>query len=171
MKKAENIMLGKGVFAIDGVDIGLTRDGGTFSVEYENRVIEADGDRGTVKGRVIREKATPKLEITHLELLTGLEKMHPGLKKDSSTKPNHEVYTGTGKIVDGDYHKVTFTGETTGGKAVVITVSNAINLENISWELKDKNDVLDKVTFEGCYEENASDPYAEPWEVDFGVNI
>ena len=66
----KNIMLGKGVFKVDDQLIGLTRDGGNFSLEYENRVINADGDRGTVKGRVVRETATPKLQISHLELLT-----------------------------------------------------------------------------------------------------
>ena len=48
----KNIVLGKGVFKIDDNTIGLTRDGGTFTVEYTYRNIEADGDRGPVKGRI-----------------------------------------------------------------------------------------------------------------------
>ena len=35
----KNIALGKGAFKIDNVLVGLTRDGGNFSVEYNNRKI------------------------------------------------------------------------------------------------------------------------------------
>ena len=78
--------------------VGLTRDGGNFSVEYNNRKIEADGDRGYVQGRIIREEATPKLEISHLELLTSLDKFHSGIEIDTTTKSGYTTVTGTGKV-------------------------------------------------------------------------
>ena len=161
----KNIMLGKGVFKVDDQLIGLTRDGGNFSVEYENRVINADGDRGTVKGRVVRETAAPKLQISHLELLTDFDKLHPGMKK--TTSGSSTVITGTGIIDDSlDYHTVEFVGETKDGRDVSIKVENAINLENISLDLKEKNDVIDSITFTGCYEENAAS-IDEPWSITY----
>ena len=64
-EKSTNIVFGRGVFKVDGEAIGLTRDGGTFNVEYDNRVIEADGDRGTVKGRVLERAPTlQRLKLT-----------------------------------------------------------------------------------------------------------
>ena len=64
---AQKILLGKGVFKIGEVAIGLTRGGGQFVNEREVRNIEADGDRGPVKGRIVQDKATPKLTINALK--------------------------------------------------------------------------------------------------------
>lgn len=167
-KNPKNIVLGKGVFKIDDVMVGLTRDGGKFSVEFENRQISADGDRGPVKGRITRDAATPKLEINHLEVLTSLTKLHPGTKEDNSSEPGYTIVKGTGKIDDeSDYHSVEFNGETKDGREISIKVENAINLENIEWDLKDKDEVIDKVTFTGTYEENAEDEYDEGWEIKY----
>lgn len=163
----KNIALGKGTFKIDNVLVGLTRDGGNFSVEYNNRKIEADGDRGYVQGRILREEATPKLEISHLELLTSLDKFHSGIEIDTTTKSGYTTVTGTGKIDDEkDYHTVQFIGETKDGRELTISIERAINLENISWDLKDKDEIIDKVTFTGCYEENASST-DEGWTVTY----
>lgn len=160
----KKIVLGYGVFFIDDQQIGLTRDGGTFSVEKTYREITADGDRGKVKGRVVDDGASPKLQINHLEVLNSLDKLHPSITKTESSDGVH--ITGNGKINDtSDYHEVKWCGETKDGQAVTIIVKNAINLENISWDLKDKGEIIDSVTFEGCYEENPTDEYAEPWEV------
>lgn len=167
-EKNENIVLGKGVFEVDDVIVGLTRDGGNFTVEYNHRVINADGDRGTVKGRVIREEATPKIEINHLELLTSFEKLHPGVKVDTTTEEGYTKITGTGVIDDTkDYHKVCFKGETKDGRDVTITINDAINLDNISFDFKDKDDIIDKVVFTGTYDQQAEDQLAEPWEIKY----
>ena len=44
MAQADKILLGTGVFSVGGTAIGLTRGGGTFSLEREIRHIDADGD-------------------------------------------------------------------------------------------------------------------------------
>ena len=49
---AESIILGDGVFAVNGTDIALTRGGGQFLIEREYREIPADGDYSPVKGRI-----------------------------------------------------------------------------------------------------------------------
>lgn len=163
----KNIVFGKGVFSLDGEPIGLTRDGGTFKVEYTHRVINADGDRGTVKGRVVREEAKAFITINHLEVLTQIAKLHTGVNEDITTKEGYTTITGTGKITDTDYHTVTFTGETKDGREVIIEITNAINLENIEWTLKDKDDIVDTVTFEATYDPMAEDEYNENWSVSY----
>jgi hypothetical protein len=163
----KNIVLGKGIFFLDETPIGLTRDGGTFKVEYEHRVINADGDRGTVKGRVVREGAKAFITINHLEVLTQIAKLHTGVKEDTTTKEGYTTITGTGKITDEDYHTVTFKGQTKDGREVIIEILNAINLENIEWTLKDKDDIVDTVTYEATYDPQAEDEYNENWSVSF----
>ena len=78
---------------------------------------------------------------------------------------NKKIVTGTGKIVDSDYQDlVKFVGMTDKGKEVVITVENAINLENIDWTLADKDEVVPSLTYTGCYEEESPEGY-EPWSI------
>jgi hypothetical protein len=162
-----NIALGRGVFKIDDTLIGLTRDGGTFSVEYEYRPISADGDRGYVKGRVSKDGATPKLALNHLEVLTALADLHTGITSDTTTKSGYTTIKGNGKIDDEkDYHTVAFIGETKDGRELTITVERAINLENIEWDLKDKDEIIDKVTYTGTYDEQADD-LDEGWKVEY----
>lgn len=160
---AANIILGDGVFAINGVDIALTRGGGSFSVEREYRQIEADGDYGPVKGRIRKVKSVSKMKLSALTILEeDLTKMYP------STNMTDGVWTGTGDIDDADYQTtVTWTGRTKGGKGVVITLQNAINLEAIEWGLVDKNEIIPEITYTAAYLE--TDRGTEPWKVTFSA--
>lgn len=163
---ANDILLGKGVFSFLDVPIGLTRGGGQFVLEKEIRQIEADGDRGPVKGRIVQDKATPKLTINALEIINeNLPKMYAAVK--ATKGEGKTIVTGTGKISDADYLTyVKFTGETKGGRQTVIKVENAINLENIDWSLVDKSEVIPALTFTGCYEEDSAADY-EPWQIEY----
>lgn len=76
---ANEIVLGAGVFAIDGVDVALTRGGGSFKVEREARKINADGDRGGVEGRIVFESAIPTLNLKALTMLTKVSSLYPGI--------------------------------------------------------------------------------------------
>lgn len=69
---ANEIILGAGVFYIGTTAVALTRGGGSFSVEREFREINADGDRGAVKGRVVMESSRAKLTMNVLTMLTRL---------------------------------------------------------------------------------------------------
>lgn len=69
---ASEIVLGAGTFYIGSNPVGLTRGGGTFVVERENREITADGDRGAVKDRVVMESSRAKLTMNILTMLTRL---------------------------------------------------------------------------------------------------
>lgn len=157
------IVLGNGVFSIGEKDIALTRGGGQFDLEREYRDIEADGDRGTVKGRTVIDRSVPKLTMNALSIIPeDMGKYYPGIvvtKTESSTK-----MTGKTDIEEADYQTVKWTGKTKEGKAVIITVNNAINLENIEWELADKDEVIHALTYVGTYEEGSK---VEPWDVEY----
>lgn len=162
---AQNIILGQGVFYINDVAIGLTRGGGSFTIEKEVRQIEADGDRGPVKGRNVIDKAIPKLMMSALEIVPeNLDKMYSA----TSVKTTEgTVITGTGQITDTDYQdSVKWVGTTKGGKEVSIEVFNAINLENFEWTLADKDEVVAELTYTGCYLEDSPSNY-EPWQITF----
>ena len=160
-----NIVLGEGVFAIGTTDIGLTRGGGTFTVEREYREIPADGDYGIVKGRLEKVRSIPKLVMNALELLpANLPKMYPATKVETLTTT--DTITAKENIEDTDYQDVvTWTGKTKGGRGVKITIENAINLENIDWSLVDKDEIVAQLTYTGTYLETART--TEPWKVEF----
>nr|DAN52611.1 MAG TPA: major tail protein [Caudoviricetes sp.] len=157
------IILGHGVFSIGGKDIAITRGGGQFVIEREYRDIEADGDRGPVKGRTVIDKSVPKLTINALSMLPeDFTNYYPGMQ--STTDTNTKV-TGKTDISTEDYKTVKWTGKTKQGKGVIITLKNAINLENLDWTLQDKDEVIQALTYVGTYDED--DMENEPWDVEF----
>lgn len=169
MAAPNDIILGAGVFSIGGTAIALTRGGGKFSVEREYRVIEADGDFGPVKGRIVKTKSVPLLSLKALELLpANVVKMYPAVGKTTSGTgaTTLDTITGTTEIADADYNStVTWVGKTKGGRTVTIEIQNAICLENIDWELADKEEVVPEVNFTGTYLENART--TEPWSIKY----
>lgn len=166
---AEKILLGYGVVSVGTTPIGLTRGGSSFTVEREYRNIEADGDKGPVKGRIVIDSEIAKLTVNALELFTAADmtKYYPGMAIDSNTDPTVSKMKSTLKIVEGDYNDVIWTGKTKDGKSVVIKVEDAINLDNLEWALEDKNEVVPALGFTAAYDEATRD--TPPWSVDFTV--
>lgn len=82
---AKEILLGLGVFAIDGTDVALVRGGGQFTVEREFRDITADGDKGSVKDRVVIDAERAKLTMNVLTMLTSIKSMYPALTEKAGT--------------------------------------------------------------------------------------
>lgn len=161
---AGDIILGDGVFAIGSVDIALTRGGGQFVVEREYRQIEADGDYGPVKGRQRKIGSVARLTVNALEVLAeNLPKMYPATSLDSGT--GTDTFTGKEDIEEADYQTVTWTGKTAGGRSVVITLENAINLENLDWALTDKDEIVPALTYTAHYDETTRT--TEPWQIEF----
>lgn len=76
---ASEIILGAGKFYIGDTLVALTRGGGQFTVEREYRDINADGDRGSVKGRVVMEGARPSLTMNVLTMLTNMESLYSSI--------------------------------------------------------------------------------------------
>lgn len=171
MASPANIILGDGAFEIGGVTVAVTRGGGVFQVEREYKAIEADGDYGMVKGRVRLIRSQAKLTINMLEILpANITKMYPATSEDTTTSPGTSTITGMDgtitDIQDSDYQStVVWTGRTKAGKAVTITLDDAINLENIEWNLVDKDEVVPAVTYTACFDESTRT--TEPWKIDY----
>ena len=162
---ADNIILGEGVFSVGNVDIALTRGGGEFAIEREYKTVEADGDRGPVKGRIRLVKSVAELKLNALELLpANLPKLYPAMSLDTSDT-GKDVLTAATDIVTGDYNDtVAFTGTTKAGKQVYIELQNAINLEKINWKLQDKDELVPEINYTATYLENART--TEPWKIE-----
>ena len=82
---AKEIVLGLGVFAIDGTEVALCRGGGSFKVEREFRDITADGDKGSVKDRISLDAERAKLSMNVLTMLTSMKTMYPALNETTGT--------------------------------------------------------------------------------------
>jgi hypothetical protein len=161
----EKIILGDGVWAVNGIDVALTRGGGNFKVERENKLIEADGDMGPVKGRIRKTKSIATLEMNALDLLAAnMTKFYPALSLNTSDSAK-DVLTAATDIADTDYNVVSWTGKTKDGKGVYIELQNAINLENIDWKIVDKDEIVPKLTFTAAYDPAART--TEPWKIEF----
>lgn len=81
----DEILLGAGVFSVNGQTIALTRGGGSFKVTREYRRINADGDRGAVKGRVVCEGSEATLTLNALEFITSVATLYPCIATATTT--------------------------------------------------------------------------------------
>ena len=77
--KADSILLGAGVVSVNSTDIALTRGGSQFLVEREYREINADGDRGPVKDRIVMDSARASLKVNALTFLTNMSEVYAGI--------------------------------------------------------------------------------------------
>ena len=161
MATADKILLGPGIVTVADTPIGLTRGGSSFVVERELRNIEADGDRGQVKGRIVIDTENAKLTVNSLELFNAddMSKYYPGIANAVGS------VTSTLVIAAGDYNDVKWEGKTKDGKAVTITVKDAINIDNLEWTMEDKNEVVSALAFTASYDE--ADRNLAPWTVLF----
>lgn len=158
----EKVLLGYGIFTIGATPIGLTRGGGSFEIETEYREIEADGDKGPVKGRQVIDRQVPKLSVNALSMFSAdeMKQFYPGLAEATGT------VTSTLTISDTDYQDVKWEGKTMGGEKVTIIVENALNLETLTLTLEDKDEVVPELSFTGHYLETDRDK--PPFSVVFG---
>jgi hypothetical protein len=174
MSTPNEIILGDGIFSIGSSStamtaLTLTRGGGSFKIEREFRIIEADGDYGPVKNRIRLIKEVPKLNMKQLEIIpANTEQYFPAMSAAATAASTTSTLTTrslTTNITSDDYNFVTWAGYTKGGRAVVIQLQNAINLEEINWDVVDKEEVINEMTMTGTYIETART--TAPWKVFF----
>lgn len=80
-----SIVLGAGAFSVGGNTVGLTRGGGSFKVVREFRRINADGDRGAVKGRVVCEGSEATLTMNTLEFIAAVPSLYTAISTATTT--------------------------------------------------------------------------------------
>lgn len=156
-----DILLGYGVVYVGDNPIGLTRGGSAFVVEREVREIEADGDKGPVKGRIVIDREVAKLTVNALEMFTQTEIT----KYFSGTALTTNVLTSKLEFNSADYYDVRWEGKTLGGKAIKITITDAINMGNIELTLEDKNEVVPALEFTATYDE--ADRTTGTWNITY----
>ncbi|AMC94215.1 hypothetical protein AOC36_09535 [Erysipelothrix larvae] len=149
----DKILLGYGIVEIDGSPVGLTRGGSTFNVERTFRNIEADGDRGPVKGRIAFDSETAKLVVNALEIfdIDTIKTVYAAMGKDTN------VLSSKPSISEDDYHQVVWRGKTHDGSEVVIELPQAISLSNLDFTFEDKNEVVPALEFTATYKEDSRD--------------
>lgn len=169
MFKKENTLLGLGEIQIDDTTIGYTRGGSEFTVKRTTHPIRADGDRGTHVDSVLIDQEVATLKTNFIELIPeNIAKIVPAMA--SSTATGTTTLAPTFKILTSDYHKVTWIGKTKGGTAVKIILNKAINLADIKWTMKEKDEVVQSAEFEACYnEETDLSTYAAPYSITYGT--
>jgi len=169
-----DIILGDGVFSVgasssDVVAIALTRGGGNFTVEREHRIIEADGDYGPVKERIRLIKETAKLNMKGLEIVPAyMEDYYPASSASATAGSTTSTFTTRSlstNITSEDYQCVQWQGYNKAGRSVLISLDNAINLENLSWDLIDKEEIINELTFSATY--GGTSRTTAPWKVYF----
>jgi len=169
-----DIILGDGVFSVGASSstataIALTRGGGNFSVEREFRMIEADGDYGPVKERIRLIKEVAKLNMKNLEIVpANMEDYYPAASASATAGSTTSTFTTrslTTNVTSDDYQWVQWQGYNKAGRSVLITLENAINLENLSWDLIDKEEIINELTFQAAYLGTARTTV--PWKVYF----
>ena len=174
MSAPADIILGDGVFSIGASStaataLALTRGGGTFTVEREYRQIEADGDYGPVSGRIRLVKEVAKLNMKGLEIVPASgEDYYPSLSASATSGSTTSTWTTrslTTNITSDDYQYVQWLGSNKAGRQVLIVLDEAINLDNINWNLIDKEEIINEMTYSAVYIETARN--TAPWKVYF----
>ncbi len=164
MAVPDNILLGDGVFSIGASStsvtaIALTKGGGNFTVERDFHLIEADGDKGPVKNRIRIIREVPKLNMKNLEIVpANMEDYFPGASASATSGSTTSTFTTrslTTNITSDDYRFVQWAGYNKANRQTLIYLKNAINMENLNWNLIDKEEVINELTFTGCYDETA----------------
>jgi hypothetical protein len=174
MSVPDNIILGDGVFSVGtssstATAIALTRGGGKFTVKREFRQIEADGDYGPVKDRIRLVKEVATLMMKNLEIVASAFASYYPMINLTSTTTVHTLSSRafTAVLSSTDYTFCQWAGYTKTGKAVAIVLNSAVNLEDIDWELQDKEEVINQLTYSGVYVETARN--TSSWYVTYAV--
>lgn len=160
---AEKILLGYGIFSVNNSPVGLTRGGGSFTVENEYREIEADGDFGPVEGRIALDRQVAKLTVNALEMFSATQfaQYFPTL-----TETTGKVASDL-KIIAGNYVSVKWVGKTIDDKDVTIDITKALNMGDIELTLEDKDEVVPELEFTAVYAEASRT--TPTWSIDFGM--
>jgi hypothetical protein len=159
--KAKDLLLGEGALYKDYVDegtkgtlIGATRGGTKLEIDWSKKEIDYDGSMGPTKGMRRTERFVAKLivnflKLTYVNLAYGLN-----------------VTVSDGSDADGTYKKfafntsfastdpmtnITFVGYKANGEFCVIILENALNINDISLEFKEKDEVISEMTYTGFY--------------------
>jgi len=168
---AKDILLGEGIvyknYGEEGeAIIGATRSGSKLEIDRSIKEIKFDGAYGPTKSMRRYETCVVKLIINFLKLTyTNLAYGLPVTVSDGSDKD------GTYKKISFDLEiaaadvltNVAFLGYKDNGDYCLIKVDNALNIDKIGLDFKEKDEVTSEMTYTGFY--TYADPTTPPLEI------
>ena len=172
-KTKESLLLDAGAFYLNfvvGTDtpetaksklLGATRNGGEFGAMPSIRSIDIDGVKGKAKGLQVIDSWDVFMKANVLEI--SKESLAKGLTAtnaiDSDTIEGYDIITAKNYIEIGDYiDNVTYVGKISGKeKPVIIQIYNALNIEGLKLQVKDKDEAVVALNFVGCYDPSTLD--------------
>lgn len=158
-QKSKDITLGEGVLyknygEVDQEIIGATRTGSELNIEWSKKVVAYDGALAETKNLRRSERCIPKLTVRFLKL--NYEVLNMGI--------NTTVTDGSDQ--DGTYKKITFNknwdssdilenitfkGFKANGEFCIIKLQNALNIDPITFEFKEKDELVGEMIYTGFY--------------------
>ncbi|RPI07216.1 MAG: hypothetical protein EHM64_00135 [Ignavibacteriae bacterium] len=168
--KASDIMLGEGViyknYGTENLIIGATRGGSKLIIEKPIKEIKYDGAYGPTKqmrrvDTYLVKLVVNFLKLTYTNLAYGLPiTVSDGADKDGTYKKiAFDLEIAAADVVT----NITFKGLKMDGTSCLIKVLNALNIDNISLEFKEKDEVVSEMTYTGFYA--AATPTDAPLEI------
>lgn len=147
--------------------LGATSGGNSFEAVPEFRQIQVDGVRGKAKGLSILESWEVSLTTNLLEFKEETYKHALAAVQSTDRTIGHGEYTeikARNYVDDDDYiDNITFVGTISGGtKPVIVQIYNALNMEGLTIENSDGEDIVAELKFEGHYDASNLDnpPFA-----------
>ena len=91
------------------------------------------------------------MEMNMLSIFTDsdLTFLYPAMKAETGAAGTTITSNDDLAIKTEDYRKVEWEGITNTGKAIVITIENAVNVSNIDWSMQDRDEVLQTISYKG----------------------
>lgn len=157
--KAKDLLLGEGVLyynygEVSEAVIGATRGGTKLEIEWNKKEVDYDGSMGPTKGMRRTERFVAKLvvnflKLTYTNLAYGLNvTVSDGSDQDGTYK---KISFDTTFASTDVMTNITFKGYKADGTYCIIKLENAMNIDNIGLEFKEKDEVVSEMTYTGFY--------------------
>lgn len=153
----KNFVVGTDTFesaVTSGKLLGATQGGGNFEAKPELRKIEVDGIKGNAKGMAAVDSWSVKMGANVMEFDAQTIKLGLGIASiDTTTNTKYDIISGKNAIESSDYlENVTWVGTLSGSnEPVIIQIYNALNVEGMSLDFKDKANGILAMNFDAHY--------------------
>lgn len=144
--------------------IGATRGGSKFIAKPSVRNIPIDGVKGDAKGLSVIDSWSVELSTNFLEVTKEtIKQALISADFDEDSKEGYVKISARNYILETDYiDNITYVGKISGeNDPVVIQVLNALSVDGLAMDMKDKDEAIIPTTFKGHYTQEALDspPY------------
>lgn len=158
-ERAKDILLGEGA-GYKNLDesgealIGATRGGSRFELEWTKGNVGYDGAMGPTKGMRRSHRCVAKLifnflKLSYVNMAYGLNcTISDGTDEDGTYK---KISFNTGFLSTDVLTNVGFKGYKADGTYCKIKIENALNLNGVTFEFKEKDEIVGEITYTGFY--------------------